>query len=97
MSATLEELRKEIHDVDADLVEVFCRRMQLAAEIGRIKSETGQPIIDRNREETVIQRVLNLPHSPVDTKVLEDFFRLVILLAREEQFKRYAQEEEAKQ
>ena len=51
----------------------------------------------RKREEEVIELVLKLPHKPVDTKVLEDFFRLVILLAREEQFKRYAQEEESKQ
>jgi chorismate mutase len=97
MCVSLEELRNQIHHVDMELVQIFCKRMQLAAEIGRIKSETGQPIIDRQREEEVIERVLKLPHEPVETKVLEDFFRLVILLAREEQFKRYAQEEENKQ
>ena len=97
MGSSLEELRDQIHQVDVELVQIFCKRMNLAAEIGRIKSETGQPIIDRKREEEVIELVLKLPHKPVDTKVLEDFFRLVILLAREEQFKRYAQEEESKQ
>jgi len=96
MTTSLEELRKEIHDIDADLVQIFCRRMQLAAEIGKIKSITGQPIIDREREEEVIKCIQAQPHHPVEDKVLEDFFRLVILLAREEQFKRYAQEEEAK-
>ncbi|MBN1781287.1 chorismate mutase [bacterium] len=94
MTISLEDLRKEIHDVDSDLVQIFCRRMQLAAEIGRLKRESGQAIIDRKREEEVINRVLALPHDPVDTKVLEDFFRLVILLSREEQFKRYAGDEE---
>jgi chorismate mutase/prephenate dehydratase len=96
MKPSLESLRCEIEEVDAGLVDLFCRRMHLAAEIGRLKLETGQPVIDRQREEEVIRRVLTLPHESVDTKVLEDFFRLVILLSREAQFKQVEQEEDTR-
>lgn len=41
----LEELREAISDVDRSLIELIHRRMQLAEEVGRVKYESGRPIM----------------------------------------------------
>lgn len=41
----LEDLREAISDVDRSLIELIHRRMQLAEEVGRVKYESGRPIM----------------------------------------------------
>ncbi|KTC83486.1 chorismate mutase [Legionella cincinnatiensis] len=47
---TLEELRKQIEQTDAYIIEKLAQRQELAKQIGEIKSKEGKKIIDRQRE-----------------------------------------------
>ena len=46
----LQDYRKELDTLDSGLLELFCRRMEIAAKIGAYKKEKGLPVLDAARE-----------------------------------------------
>lgn len=54
---SLEECRKKIDVIDAELIRLFEERLKVAAEIGREKSRNGIPIRDLDRETEKLERV----------------------------------------
>ena len=54
MSSKLEEARKIINDVDAQMAELFVKRMRAAEMVYAHKKEFGLPILDQKREDAVI-------------------------------------------
>ena len=53
----IKELRAEIDRVDAELLRLFCRRMELSKDVALWKKEQGHPIFDSLREEEKLSRV----------------------------------------
>lgn len=52
----LEDYRREIDRVDAEIVDAISRRMNVVEEIGQYKEEKGMEIKDEGREENVKQQ-----------------------------------------
>lgn len=46
----LQELRKEIDDIDAQLVSLFSRRMEISSDVAQYKAENNLPVYDPARE-----------------------------------------------
>ena len=63
MENLLEEARKIINDVDAQMADLFVKRMRAAEMVYAHKKKMGLPILDQARETTVIER---------NTKRIED-------------------------
>ena len=55
--ADITELRREIDGVDSELVRLYLRRMETAAEIGAYKRQNGLPVYDPQREAQLLERV----------------------------------------
>lgn len=53
----LEEVRKEIDQIDEEMLALFLRRMDAAAKVAAIKSKSGQPIYNEKREQEILQEV----------------------------------------
>ena len=53
----INELRKQIDDIDRQLVDLYCRRMETAREIGRYKRENGLAVTDSERERNLLNKV----------------------------------------
>lgn len=75
----LTELRESIAEVDRSLLELLHRRMHLAAEVGRVKTGKGQPIMVPE----VHHRVLNRARQHADAcgvseEVMESIFQAVM-------------------
>ena len=51
MANKLEEARKIINEVDAQMAELFVKRMRAAEMVFDYKKEFGLPILDKKREE----------------------------------------------
>lgn len=49
--------RVRIDALDDEIVRLFRRRMEIVAELGRLKSAAGVPMADPEREEAVIARL----------------------------------------
>ena len=56
MSNKLEEARKIINEVDAQMAELFLKRMRAAELVYEHKKEFGLPILDQNRENAIIEK-----------------------------------------
>ena len=53
----LDEVRKEIDQVDDRLTELFAHRMELAKQVAASKKESGKQVADRGREREILYRV----------------------------------------
>lgn len=60
---TLEELRKQIDQIDAKLITVLSDRMKLVKKIGTHKKMKGIPPLDKKRWEQVLTSKLKLAQS----------------------------------
>jgi len=69
----LEEYRKEIENIDRQIIQLVAKRLKIAAKIGEIKIKMGKSITDEKREEKVRQywheyaRSFGVPESLVDS------------------------------
>ena len=50
----LQELRNQIDQTDRELVALFERRNALTTQVGELKSKSGKPVFDPEREQEVI-------------------------------------------
>jgi chorismate mutase len=53
---TLEQKRKDIDDIDAEILALLNRRSEVVRELGQIKLRSGMPVVDWLREAEVIRR-----------------------------------------
>lgn len=53
----LEQIRQDIDQVDAELVQLLERRMELVTQVTAFKRATGKPVLDTSREQAVLGRV----------------------------------------
>ncbi len=80
----IEELRKEIDTIDNNLVELFVKRMGVAAQVAEYKRENGKPILDPARERQLLQKVSDLAGEDMEsqTRIL---YQLILSLSRSHQ------------
>ncbi|MBQ8324686.1 MAG: chorismate mutase [Clostridia bacterium] len=53
----IKDYRDQLDVLDAQLVELFCRRMEICGDVARWKKENGKPIFDRTRERDKLNTV----------------------------------------
>ena len=53
----IQELRREINEIDDRLVELFLKRMGVSLEVAKYKQENHMPVLDRTRERELLARV----------------------------------------
>ena len=56
----LSQSREIINQIDEEIVALFVRRMEAVAEVARYKQKTGMPVLDRSREQAVLDRAARL-------------------------------------
>ena len=83
----LSELRKEIDQIDDELVRLFCQRMDISSKVADYKKATGSPIYHPGREREILQKVAQKagPEMENYTRVL---YSMLFELSRSYQSKR---------
>ncbi len=66
MKPDLNKLREEINQVDREMVELFKRRMNIAASVAEYKKENGLPVLDAARERALLGRVSDMAGEEFD-------------------------------
>jgi len=56
----LAELRVEIDQIDRQLVELFNKRMDIAAQVAEYKKANNLPVLDEKREAALLEKVQKL-------------------------------------
>ena len=86
----LNELRKEIDAVDAEIVRLFEKRMEISERMAAYKQKAGIPVRDQEREKEKILKVQSLTHTAFNREHIEELYTVLISLSRklqEEQIK----------
>jgi chorismate mutase len=69
---SLDHLRKKIDELDAQLLEILSKRLEVVREVGRIKKEKGIPPLDEKRWQSVLKNILakakkqNIPEGLIE-------------------------------
>lgn len=79
----LGELRREIDEIDAQIVALLDRRAEAALRIGVCKKEAGIPSpLDAAREAEVLARVRDTRRGPFPYNILISIYREIIAACR---------------
>ena len=82
----LEELRRELDEVDRELVRLFEQRMTIAGQVAACKIAAGWPVLDRTREEAVLaSRAAMLENHAWEAEVRQLYETLMALSRGEQQ------------
>ncbi len=82
----LDEIRKKIDETDRELVEVFCRRMDLVKQVAAYKIANDMQVLRPDREEAVLERVQTLAGTEYG-EYARDLYGHVMRVSREMQQK----------
>lgn len=74
----LDDLRKKIDVMDADLVRLLNERTQIALEIGKVKRSQGEEVYVPAREKEVLERVSKLNEGPLKTDSVQSIYREIM-------------------
>ena len=74
----IDTIRKNINQLDDDLLRMFNQRAALALEIGEVKKQHGLPIYDPKREKLIFKRMQEKNNGPLDNAAIIRLFERVI-------------------
>ncbi len=76
----LEEKREEINEIDQQLIQLLEKRLTVVSEIGQIKQQQNLSVLDREREQAVLDQVnrwaqnenYRLPIQKIMQKIMDE-------------------------
>jgi len=80
----LQTLRRDIDAIDRQLVELFCRRMDVTRRVGEYKRERGIPVLDQERERQVLQNKGELAGEGLRPAVIT-LYQTILNISRRQQ------------
>jgi len=78
----LDEIRKDIDSLDAELVRLLNRRIELTQEVGRVKGKDNRPYFTPERERAIFERLEDINTGPLLNRQLFAVFREIISAGR---------------
>jgi chorismate mutase len=78
----IEHWRREIDDIDEELLRLLNMRARLAMKVGVLKHAANLPFCDPDRERSVLQRLQEMNSGPLDTRAIDKVFRRIIRESR---------------
>jgi len=72
---SLNDLRKQIDQIDHELVKLINKRAQVVVEVGKIKNQKDKPIYSPDREKEVFERICKANEGPLPDKTLIAIWR----------------------
>ena len=82
----LQEIRPEIDAIDAQMVELFEKRMSLCEEVAKYKIATGKKVLDRKREEGKLRALRAMADSEFNGHCVVELFSQIMAMSRKMQY-----------
>lgn len=82
----LTRLRKDIDEIDRQLVELYEQRMDICKRVAEYKIENHKPVFDKQRETEKLQKVCGLARKEENRKGVEELFTQLMSLSRKLQY-----------
>ncbi len=87
----LEEYRKEIDDIDRQLVALYERRMAVSEKVAAYKIGTGKRVLDPERERQKLASVEALAHDGFNRHGVKELFEQIMAMSRKKQYQLIAE------
>jgi len=84
--ASLEELRGQLDEVDAQIVKLYEKRMGICGQVGEYKVLAGRKVFDRQREREKLQDVAGMVESPFNKKGIQELYQQLMSMSRKLQY-----------
>lgn len=81
----LEQYRQQIDTIDADLVALFLKRMEITGKVGEWKQKNGIPVLDAARERRVIAAKTALTSEANRRADLAELYETIMAISRRQQ------------
>ena len=78
----LHQRRKQIDQLDTELLRLLNQRATLACELASIKKSSGLAVYDGRREQQILDRICGQNPGPLDSAGLTSIFRCIIRESR---------------
>ena len=86
MTQNLEELRKEINKIDDEIISLLSKRKGLSKKIAQIKKELSKPILDKGREQQIIEKLKEKSKEKgLDENFIIEVYNIILKNSRDEQ------------
>ena len=80
------ELRKEIDQIDSQVVELYEKRAKIVEDVARYKIETGKPVFDPEREKAMLKKLGEKTHSEFNCRGIQELYQQIISISRRRQY-----------
>ena len=81
----LKDIRTKINDIDKEMLDLFIKRMNLSKEVIEYKTKYNLPILDKEREQEVINNNLNNLNEKELEKYYLEFIKNLMDISKEYQ------------
>jgi chorismate mutase/prephenate dehydratase len=85
------ECRKQLDVIDAQLVELFEKRMQICGDVAEYKIQTGKPVYDGVREQQKLEAVREMAHGGYNQDAVREIFSQMMTISRRFQYRLLAE------
>lgn len=82
----LKDLRDQIDQIDLQIVELYQKRMEIAAEVAEYKIETGKKVFDKDREVSKLKNLAALGNSAFNSHGIQELFEQIMSMSRKRQY-----------
>lgn len=77
------KLRHSIDDIDSKIVSMINDRLNISLKVGDLKKEFENKVLDKSRENEIMQRLCDMNVGPVSDTVLQYIFSVIMSASRE--------------
>ena len=79
-------LRDKLDVIDAQIVELYEKRMEICGQVAEYKIENGKKVFDKQRELEKISKVKSLTHNDFNSHGVEELFEQIMSMSRKLQY-----------
>ena len=83
---SLQEIREQLDDIDAQILALYERRMELCEQVGNDKLKTGKKVYDRKREEEKLAVLSEKASNERNKKGIRELFEQIMSMSRKLQY-----------
>lgn len=80
------ELRDEIDEIDRQIVDLYQKRMGIAAEVASYKIENGKKVFDKERENTKLAKLTAFGDTEFNRHGIRELFEQIMAVSRKRQY-----------
>lgn len=85
------ELRKQLDELDEQIVALYEKRMDISSQVADYKIQTGKKVFDKEREIAKLNAVKNLTHNEFNGRGIQELFEQIMSMSRKLQYKKLSE------